>query len=459
MHCRKGLVCGRKLRKGPSRLEPVPLSKECIKASKFLIGGVGSSASRRTHNNNRITRRHCLLISHGRRPSETLLISYISQRAFSPSEFGTRPKANFLPLLLVPHVDELNMRLFLLLFAWFPAKWARKLEAEVAKDVSVDICSHLPTYSHANMNFFQQPTQFCVAIRSNKNLKDEMRDLQSTTSLKSEVLVSWRQLATSTSCKLLFKGYQSEYRISPDMGGYEACQNSVSRHLFVLSQAMSVNKHVDGVKFNASNENCPILMVPSTYTEYVACKFTSDEWYVIDWKSTLRYETYRNGAYGTARFGPTPALPSSFSRQVSSIGMVLNINGCNGFCRLDGCDKSDVLIRFADNWPTRLNTVNLKYIVRGGTLQLHVEHLATIEVESWVQYTVNLRPVLGVHEVCAQMVAPLASRHSVCSRIVDAVDCPFAAAAVASSSVPLPFLGLLLFSAFQFLYRFSFLTL
>lgn len=174
--------------------------------------------------------------------------------------------------------------------------YARLINSEIVKDVSVYLCSHVPTYSHANMNvtirdpfhsssqiFSFSPTRYnfvlhFVLIREYGNsviyhydssfydFREEIRDLQSTTSLQSRIQISWRQLATANSCRLTFKGYQTEYRISPDLGGYETCQTSISRHLFKLSQGMNMGiEHQKRIEFNSTNQDCPILNVPTAY--------------------------------------------------------------------------------------------------------------------------------------------------------------------------------------------------
>ncbi|CAI2305192.1 unnamed protein product [Caenorhabditis sp. 36 PRJEB53466] len=283
---------------------------------------------------------------------------------------------------------------------------ARLINSEIVKDLSVYLCSHVPTYSHANMNFFSYPVQFCVTLRSDKGIREEIRDLQSTTSLQSRVSISWRQLATAHSCRLTFKGYQTEYRISPDLGGYETCQTSISRHLFKLSQGMNMGvEHQKRIEFNSTNQECPIVSVPTDYPEYVACKFTSNEWYQVEWTSTIRYETFRNGEYGTYWANDTQNFIVKMSEEMRRNGSehvwlkrLLKLD-----TKLDGCDTTNLLIHFADDWNFAASSVSLTYRIFEGSTKIHADYLGTFAVEGWREMNIPLKRIPGDHEICAQL--------------------------------------------------------
>uniref|UniRef100_A0A8R1DVZ7 Uncharacterized protein n=1 Tax=Caenorhabditis japonica TaxID=281687 RepID=A0A8R1DVZ7_CAEJA len=295
--------------------------------------------------------------------------------------------------------------LLLLLTAGFAQ--GRLINSEVVRDVSVYLCSHIPTYSHANMNYFAYPVQFCVTLRSDKGIR------------------------------MTFKGYQTEYRISPDLGGYETCQSSISRHLFKLSQGMNLGvEHQKRVEFNSTNHECPIVAVPTAYPEYVACKFTSNEWYQIEWKSTIRYETFRNGEYGTYWANDTQNFIVKMSEEMRRNGSehawlrrLLKLE-----TRLDGCDTTHVLVRFADDWTYSASTVSLTYRIFEGAVKIFADHIGTLSVEGWRELRIPLNRRPGDHEICAQLLNPAVSRHTVCAKIADAVDCPFLPVSSSTSS-------------------------
>ncbi|CAB3407089.1 unnamed protein product [Caenorhabditis bovis] len=290
---------------------------------------------------------------------------------------------------------------------------ARQIHPELAKDLSVYTCSHVHPYSHSNMNYLQFPVQFCVSLRSNKGVRDEIRDLQSTTSLQNRVAISWRQLATANSCRMTFKGYQSEYQISPDLGGYETCQTSISRHLFQLSQGMNFGAKPKQILFNSTNPECPIVELPTTYPEYVACKFTSNEWYLVKWSSYIRYETFRNGEYGTYWANDTQTFVVKMSEELRRNGTehvwlqrLLKVKTRNV-----GCDKAYILVELADGWSHRANRINVIYRIFEGSMKIHQELVGTYDVDGWNQLETSLKQTPGDHEICVQLINPAISKH------------------------------------------------
>ncbi|CAI5437688.1 unnamed protein product [Caenorhabditis angaria] len=302
------------------------------------------------------------------------------------------------------------------------------INSEIAKDLSVYICSHGSTYSHANMNFIQYPVQFCVSLRSNKGIREHYRDLQSSTSLQGTVQISWRQLATANSCKLTFKGYQTEYRISPDLGGYIPCQNAISRHLFRLSQSMNFGSgQIERIEFNNSNSKCPIENVPTAYPEYISCKLQQNEWYMIEWKSTTRYETFRNGEYGTHWANDTQSFVVKMSEELRRNGteLIWLQRLVKLDSRLNGCDDVKVLVNFADDWTIRTNTITLTYRIFDGTMKIHSKIIGTFDIENWREIQFPLKRTPGDHQICAQMNSPVPSRYLVCRKIVDSMTSVF----------------------------------
>ncbi|VDM53004.1 unnamed protein product [Angiostrongylus costaricensis] len=165
---------------------------------------------------------------------------------------------------------------------------AIRITAETPVDFSILLCTHQRRHIHNHMQYLPQPARFCMTVKSSKSQRDLARDQQSTVAVSSSVLFSWRGVNSARQCQFGFKGYQGEYRLSPDFGAYEECQYSLSHG--PLSNTL---------QFNSSNSNCPINYLPTTYVDYVSCSLNLNEWYILDWYSSIRYETYHNGVYGT----------------------------------------------------------------------------------------------------------------------------------------------------------------
>ncbi|EYC29279.1 hypothetical protein Y032_0006g2882 [Ancylostoma ceylanicum] len=277
------------------------------------------------------------------------------------------------------------------------------------------------------MQYLPQPARFCVTMKSSKSQRDLARDQQSTVSIKSSVLFTWRQVTSARQCRFGFQGYQGEYRLSPDFGAYEECQYSLSRHTHALSEVLARGGPLSkSLRFNSSNPDCPINELPTTYADYVSCSLNANEWYILDWHSSIRYETYHNGVYGSYYANHS----TSFVFQPSDV-LLRNGTESEWLARLlhletrtNGCDQASLLARFDEYWPYS-STVALHYIVRDGRRISHEDHLITTSVERWLQHDFALHPQPGIHEICAQIIGKPHIRHRVCRIVVDRLECPF----------------------------------
>lgn len=143
--------------------------------------------------------------------------------------------------------------------------------------------------------FFPDTVKFCGVLYTDKGSRDYERDLKRTVSLKPSILISWHEVGRTESCELeykvgtfeqpripgnlsklrwtqcywatyetaapnltRFKGYQSEYRISPDLGYYVGCQKGISYYISQLATRRTS-------AWNVSSENCPLRSLPKTY--------------------------------------------------------------------------------------------------------------------------------------------------------------------------------------------------
>ncbi|KAK6729423.1 hypothetical protein RB195_006464 [Necator americanus] len=263
------------------------------------------------------------------------------------------------------------------------------------------------------MQYLPQPARFCLTMMSSKSQRDLARDQQSTVSIKPSVLFTWRQVTSARQCRFGFQGYQGEYRLSPDFGAYEECQYSLSRHTHALSEVLARGGPLSkSLRFNSSNPDCPINELPTTYADYVSCSLNANEWYILDWHSSIRYETYHNGVYGTYYANHT----TSFVFQPSYV-LLRNGSEAEWLARLirletrtNGCDRASLLVRLDEYWPYS-STVALHYYVRDGRRISYDGHLITASVERWLQHDFALQAEPGIHEICAQMVGKPHIRH------------------------------------------------
>lgn len=302
------------------------------------------------------------------------------------------------------------------------------------------------------MQYLPQPARYCVTMRSSKTPRDLARDKQGTTSISSSVLFTWRQVTSARQCRFGFQGYQGEYRLSPDFGAYEECQSVLSRHSHALSEVLARGGPLSKtLRFNTSDPDCPFNDLPTTYADYVSCTLNANEWYILDWHSSIRYETYHNGIYGSYYANHT----TSFVFQPSD-NLLRNGTETDWLARLihletrtNGCDAASLLVHFDEHWPF-LSTVVVYYYVRDGPRISHDSHLVTASVQRWLQHEFNLSPQPGAHEVCAQITGRPDIRQRVCRMVVDRLQCPFPRMSSATSGL---FPPLLCFLAVQFLLR------
>ncbi|VDL72190.1 unnamed protein product [Nippostrongylus brasiliensis] len=177
---------------------------------------------------------------------------------------------------------------------------ALRISPEIPLDFSIHLCTHHRRHEHGHMQYLPHPPRYCVTMRSSKSQKDLAKDRKGTTSISSTVRFTWRQVTSARQCQFGFQGYQGEYRLSPDFGAYDECQYVLSRHSHALSEVLARGGPLSkALHFNASDPACPFTYLPTTYADYVSCALNSNEWYIMDWQSSIRYDTYHKGNYGS----------------------------------------------------------------------------------------------------------------------------------------------------------------
>ncbi|VBB30884.1 unnamed protein product [Acanthocheilonema viteae] len=120
---------------------------------------------------------------------------------------------------------------------------------------------------------FPEIVQSCGSFQTSKRQDDYDNDLKHVTSLEPTVRIIWHEIGNPNTCELGYKGYQKNYRISPDLGYYIGCQKALSQYISQLAIRKTPI-------WNTSNANCPLKSLPKNYEDYLACDFTHGKWSV-----------------------------------------------------------------------------------------------------------------------------------------------------------------------------------
>ncbi|VDK79455.1 unnamed protein product [Litomosoides sigmodontis] len=159
--------------------------------------------------------------------------------------------------------------------------------------LSMKACSYeRQSFSDNVMVLFPEAVRSCGSFQTNKRQDDYENDLKHVTRLEPTVQIIWHEMGNPNTCELGYKGYQKNYRISPDLGYYIGCQKALSQYLSQLAvRKIPV--------WNNSNANCPLKSLPRSYEGYLACDFIQGKWYEIIFTSAIRYELYHEKVYKT----------------------------------------------------------------------------------------------------------------------------------------------------------------
>uniref|UniRef100_A0A1I7VXX6 Uncharacterized protein n=1 Tax=Loa loa TaxID=7209 RepID=A0A1I7VXX6_LOALO len=150
--------------------------------------------------------------------------------------------------------------------------------------LSMEACSYERQLLNDNVVvLFPETLRSCGSFHTSKRQDDYDNDLKRVTSLVPTVQIIWHEMGNPNTCELEYKGYQKNYRISPDLGYYIGCQKALSQY----RSQLAIRKTPI---WNTSNANCPLKSLPKNYEGYLACDFMQGKWYEILFKSTIRYE-------------------------------------------------------------------------------------------------------------------------------------------------------------------------
>lgn len=101
---------------------------------------------------------------------------------------------------------------------------------------------------------------------------------------------------------LFLQGYQKEYRLAPDLGHYQECQQDISRYTNLLSKTR--NQTLNAPYINIKDD-CPLQELPASFEAYRACDLMPGHWYKLQFQSSIRAEINENKQYRQFWFNHT----------------------------------------------------------------------------------------------------------------------------------------------------------
>uniref|UniRef100_A0A915ACX2 Uncharacterized protein n=1 Tax=Parascaris univalens TaxID=6257 RepID=A0A915ACX2_PARUN len=194
-----------------------------------------------------------------------------------------------------------------------------------------------------------------------------------------------------------FQGYNNEYRISPDLGYYVGCQKAISLYISQLATGKAPT-------WNATNVNCPLYQLPSTYKGYLACDFVRGRWYAMSFESSIRYELYHNKAYlqfwsnHSSVFLVKPDyLLQRNGTEIDWLTSLLTFR-----IRLLGCDEAEYLVNVDAEWNKQLWML-LHYRLRREDHIHYTSLIANTTLDRWTTATFAVIPSTDTQELCIQI--------------------------------------------------------
>ncbi|KAL3998548.1 hypothetical protein ACH3XW_15500 [Acanthocheilonema viteae] len=272
------------------------------------------------------------------------------------------------------------------------------ISPEKLVSLSMEACSYEKQSLNNNfMVLFPEIVQSCGSFQTSKRQDDYDNDLKHVTSLEPTVRIIWHEIGNPNTCELGYKGYQKNYRISPDLGYYIGCQKALSQYISQLAIRKTPI-------WNTSNANCPLKSLPKNYEDYLACDFTHGKWYEIIFKSTIRYEVYHKKVYKTfwSNYSSIFLIRPSFLTktkytEIDWLSKLISLK-----VRSVSCDDAEFSLNINANWSQPISFI-IHYRIR---LDNHIHYMSLIAnrtVDDWMTDTFVLIPSNAIHEVCYQM--------------------------------------------------------
>ncbi|CAG9533939.1 unnamed protein product [Cercopithifilaria johnstoni] len=265
-------------------------------------------------------------------------------------------------------------------------------------NLSMEACSYEKQSLNDNvMVLFPETVRSCGSFQTNKRQNDYDNDLRHVTSLEPTVQIIWHEMGDPNTCELGYKGYQKNYRISPDLGYYIGCQKALSHYISQLAIRKTPI-------WNTSNPNCPLKSLPKNYEGYLACDFIDGKWYEVIFKSMIRYETYHKKVYRTfwSNYSNILLIQPSFLiktkyTEVDWLPKLISLK-----IRSTSCDDAEFSLNINSNWSQPISFV-IHYRIRLDNHVHYVSLIANRTVNDWMTDTFVLIPSNAIHEICYQM--------------------------------------------------------
>ncbi|KAM3720339.1 Ferrochelatase [Dirofilaria immitis] len=274
-----------------------------------------------------------------------------------------------------------------------------RISPEKLISLSLEACSYeRQSFNDNVMILFPETIRSCGSFYTNKMKDDYDNDLKHVTSLEPIIQIIWHEMNSPNSCKLEYKGYQRNYRITPDLGYYIGCQKALSQYLSQLAI-----RKIPPI-WNTTNANCPLKSLPKDYEDYLACDFIHGKWYEILFKSMIRYEIYYKKVYRTfwSNYSSIFLIRPSFLiktnyTEIDWLSKLISLK-----VRPINCDDAEFSVNIDSNWSQPISLI-IHYRIRINNHIHYISLIANRTVEDWMSGTFVLIPSYAIHEVCYQM--------------------------------------------------------
>ncbi|KAI6178737.1 hypothetical protein M3Y98_00534000 [Aphelenchoides besseyi] len=284
-------------------------------------------------------------------------------------------------------------------------------------DFKIRSCSLQQPISEDTMLFFPDNLKFCSSIRTSKSVVSLAK--RPTTN---NVYLTLHEIGSPYRCSVQYLGYGGEYRFSPDLGWYPACQKPISNYVSQLAVSPS-NSPV----WNVTNSHCPIQSLPSKYRDYLSCDLVKHRWYELSFKSSIRYEVFHKRRYHQAWANHSTAFifkPDNFvERNGTELGWLQKLIDLQA--KQKHCERARYLIKVDEAFPLPL-TVFIDYRIKEDGYIKFLKHLGNGTLDNWFSGAFALEKSDRIHEVCVQFVySGSINRYRICRTFLQPNECRF----------------------------------
>uniref|UniRef100_A0A0K0EZK4 Uncharacterized protein n=1 Tax=Strongyloides venezuelensis TaxID=75913 RepID=A0A0K0EZK4_STRVS len=291
---------------------------------------------------------------------------------------------------------------------------------EVSTHLKIKICSHERNpLQHDVMLYFPEVVRFCASLHTNKNKRLLDREKQKTTFIEPKVVIKFQAINSTNQCSITFTGYQSEYRFSPDLGYYSACQKSISQYVSSLVDNESPI-------WTQTNHQCPIQDLPKTTEDYMACDLLTNNWYQLSFFSTIRFETYKNrlyhkhfSNYTTNYIFKPDFIVHRTGDETEYLKTLVDLKVIH-----ENCDIARYLVKIDKDWALPIKAY-FEYRIVHNEKAKHFQKISNGTIQHWYSGELKMLKDPWKHELCIKF-SWKGSRvkHRFCEVIADYNECP-----------------------------------